>query len=118
MHETALLSRVVRLVEERLADRPGCRPVTVRIRVSPWSHLAEHDGRTLSETFSMLAAGTRAQGAVLEIKKTPVHAACPTCGQEQAGDEAAVLCHTCGSTILSLTEVPEVWLQDIEVEEG
>lgn len=118
MHETVLLSRVIRLVEQRLADRPEWRPVTVRLRVCPWSHLWEHDARALNETFSMVAAGTRAEGAVLVLSKTSVHVTCPTCGQEQIGEEAMVACTACGTAILSPMEEPEASLQDIEVEEA
>lgn len=118
MHEVALLSRVIRLVEERLAGRPACRPVTVRIRVSPWSHLSEHDGATMNETFSMVATGTRAEGARLEVIRTAVPVSCPACGREQEGQKAMDSCASCGTTILALTQEPEVWLQEIEVEEA
>ncbi len=118
MHETALLSRVVRLVEDQLAGRPECRAVTVRIRVSPWSHLSAHDARSLNDTFSVVSAGTRVEGAALEITKTRVPVTCPTCKREQVAEEAMTACTACGSAILSLTEEPEVFLQDIEVEEA
>ncbi len=118
MHETLLLSRIVRLVEERLAGRPECRPVTVRIRVSPWSHLSEHDARALNDTFSMIATGTRVEGAVLQVNAIRVLVTCPTCGQEQDGAQPVIACSGCGSAVLALTEEPEICLQDIEVEEA
>lgn len=117
MHETAVLLRVIRLLEERLADRPGCRPVTVRLRVSPWSHLSVHDARSLNATFAMVAAGTRAEGAVLQIHKARLPVTCVTCGQPQVGGEAMATCTACGAALLFLTEEAEVLLQDIEVEE-
>ena len=117
MHEAALLSRVIRLVEERLADRPDCRPLAVRLRVSPWSHLWGHDARTLNATFSMVAAGTRLEGAVLEIHRARIPVTCPACGQGCGIAEAVTACDACGAAIVSLREEPEVWLQDIEVEE-
>lgn len=118
MHEMLLLSQVVRLVEERLASSPECRPVTVRIRVSPWSHLTLHDDRTLHDTFSMVSAGTRVEGAALEIQKVRVPVTCSACGHEQDGIAPMVACAACGSAILSLSDEPEVCLQGIEVEEG
>lgn len=117
MHETALLSRVIELVEQRLADRPGCRLVAVRLRVTPWSHLWEHDAGTLNATFAMVAAGTRAEGAVLEITRARTRVTCPTCGRRRVVAEAMAACDACGAATVALTEEPDVWLQDIEVEE-
>lgn len=118
MHEAALLSRLIHLVEQRLADRPDCRPVVVRIRVSPWSHLSEHDARAVNATFSMVAAGTRAEGASLQISRAQARVACPACGRRQVQTEAMAACTACGATIVFFTREPEVWLQDIEVEEA
>lgn len=117
MHERHLLAQVVRLAEEQLAASPRARPIAVRIRVSPWSHLSDQDPETLNAAFALVAAGTRVQGATLEVRPVEVRCTCRACGREAPAEAQGLDCPRCGSVVRPMMDVPDVFLHEIDVEE-
>ena len=117
MHETAFLAEMVRLVEDQLRCTPASRVVTVRLRISPWSHLCGHDASVLDSAFAMVATGSRLEGARLELVSRSSDPSCRHCGDVITADEVGTSCRSCGSVATEVLSMPEVTVHEIVVEE-
>jgi hydrogenase nickel incorporation protein HypA/HybF len=108
MHEMALTQDLVEVLSERCAGR---RVTRVVLEVGK---LAAVVPDTLRFCFDLCAAGTVADGAVLEIRETRGEARCRTCGAEFAADGFFQHC-ACGSGDLELNGGDELRLKGVEV---
>lgn len=110
MHEIGLCEGLLDAVERRAAGRRVAR-VTVRIGVL--HRVAEP---ALDQAFALLAEGTVADGAAVDLVTIPVRAVCRSCGQETVAQEAVAVCPSCGSTELELAAGDELLLESIQLE--
>lgn len=117
MHEWQLMTQVVRMVEEALAQTPSSTPSVVRLKVSTQSHFFEHDAATLQSVFAAAAHGTVAERAALEILPVSVTGRCRLCGTSCEMQELLQCCPACGSGTLEAEAVPEVVLHEVVVKE-
>lgn len=118
MHETHLMKRVVRMVEDRLKETSGMRPLIIRLQVNAWSHLANQVGEAdspLHWAFSQAVQGTVAEGARLELMPAPSRSSCPACGGGLHDLETIVVCPACGRPAEDAGA--ELVLREIVVEE-
>ena len=116
MHEVRLMAQVVKMVEDRLREIPGSRPTVVRLKVSPLSHLYDHDTRSIGTAFSLAALGTGVEGAALEVIRAALSVRCNGCGNTSEVDGSDLLCPRCGSGAVAMEEIPEVVLHEIDTE--
>lgn len=116
MHELAVMRDVVRMIEEVLADAPRVRVRRVSLKVSTRSHVSRVDAGGAARALAAAAAGTRVEGAELELIAVPVSAECRSCGMRFDADEAVPLCPRCGATTVTVEEVPEVVVHELDVE--
>ena len=116
MHEGHLMTQVVKMVEDRLREIPGSRPTVIRLKVSPLSHLHQHDTRSIGQAFSLAASGTRVEGAALEIIRTALPLRCEGCGKTSEVDGCDPACPCCGCRAVAIEDFPEVVLHEIDVE--
>lgn len=117
MHEFHLMKQVVEAVEAGLASSPGARPLTVRLKARPGSHLMEQDPATIHITFEAAARGTRLEKATLEIRPFDGNGWCPRCRWDGTLEEGTALCPRCGGTMFHGQEAPEVVVHEVLVEE-
>lgn len=117
MHEVHTMMQIVKLVEDQLRDRPESRPTVIRLKISPFSHLAQEGTVSLETAFALVAAGTRAQGAALDVIQTAVQGHCQLCGQTSEVHGIIPSCTLCGSKAVTTESVPEVTLHELVVEE-
>ena len=108
MHELAVAESVVSSVLERTGDRPVS---TVRLRVG---RLAGVVPDSLSFCFELAAAGTRLEGACLEIHEEDGRAHCRTCACDFALTDPFLLC-SCGSADVELLSGRELSVMSVEV---
>ncbi|MCP9439727.1 MAG: hydrogenase maturation nickel metallochaperone HypA [Nitrospira sp.] len=112
------MKQVVKAVETGLDDTSKARPILVRIKLRPWSHLmVEHDLSTLRATFQLAARGTRAEGAELEVVEFAGEAWCPRCQWDGTAQGEAPLCPRCGGPALTGQEAPELVVHELVVED-
>jgi hydrogenase nickel incorporation protein HypA/HybF len=107
MHELAIAESVVSSVLDR-TDGPVC---VVRLRVGRLSGVVPD---ALTFCFELATAGTRLEGATLEIEDQPGSARCRTCGVEFAMADAFLLCD-CGSADVELLAGRELAVTSVEV---
>lgn len=111
MHELSLAAAIVEIA----AAHAGGRRVTgVHVRVG---HLRQVVPSALTFGFELVAQGTAAEGARLEIESVPVEALCRRCGADARPTEFPLLCGRCGSAELEILAGEELRVESLEIEE-
>jgi len=109
VHEFGLCEGIVDAVLKRAAGRPVAR---VRVRVGALHRVAEP---ALDQAFEMLAAGTVAENAAVDMVVVPVVATCGLCGWKSESDDAYTVCGACGGTDVSIEGGDELILESIQL---
>ena len=114
MHEATIISNVVNVVTQHLAeeDLPG-RVRAVRLRIG---RLAAAVPDNLRFLFGVLTQDTPLEGAVLEIEEVNVKMRCRSCGAEYIVDDGDFGCRSCRSSDAELTEGREMIIDSVEVD--
>ena len=115
MHELHLMTQVVKAVESRLGETGNAKLSVVRLKVSALSHVMTHDRAALQMVFDVVACGTKAEGATLEIIPVPGSAWCPSCNRETTVSEPDETCSACGASTIVGPEEPEVIVHELVV---
>ena len=114
MHELALcrglLQQVTRIAEEHQASAIK----SIHLKVGP---LAGIETELLKRSFPLVAHGTAAQEALLEI--TPVKATiqCDECDKKSELDNIQLICPHCQSTATTLLSGDEMTLENVVLEQ-
>jgi hydrogenase nickel incorporation protein HypA/HybF len=96
---------------ERRAHGRRVAAVTVRVGV-----LQRVWKPAFDQCFEMVAAGTLAEGARVDLVVLPVHSACRQCGASAESYEQPLACANCGSTDLDVSGGDELLLESIRVD--
>jgi hydrogenase nickel incorporation protein HypA/HybF len=110
VHEVGLCEGIVEAVERRAAGR---RVARVRVRIGALYRVV---GPALDQAFELVAGGTVAEGAAVDLVVVPVRAACRACGGTSEVDEVPIACPSCGAADLDLTGGDELVLESIHLE--
>jgi hydrogenase nickel incorporation protein HypA/HybF len=110
VHELGLCEGILEAVERRAAGR---RVTGVRLRVGTLHRVA---APALDQAFSLVAGGTVAEGAAIDLVVVPVRAACAACRRVTEADEVLVACPACGSSELELRGGDELVLESIQLQ--
>jgi hydrogenase nickel incorporation protein HypA/HybF len=108
MHELSITQSVVDAVCERAAGR---RVRSVRVEVGALTAVVPE---AMEFCFDLVAAGTAAEGARLDIERRAAAAHCNSCGTEFALPDAILLCG-CGSADVAVTAGRELRILTMEV---
>jgi hydrogenase nickel incorporation protein HypA/HybF len=108
MHEYGLAEGVLEAVRRRAGGRPVRR---VRLRAGVRNGV---DAASMAQAFEVVAAGTEADGAGLDVVPLPARLSCRSCGY--AGDTFDVLapCPRCRADVVELTGGDELILESLE----
>ncbi|MGH3320578.1 MAG: hydrogenase maturation nickel metallochaperone HypA [Streptosporangiaceae bacterium] len=109
MHEYGMCASVLDAVERRAAGR---RVDGVRVRVGVLHRVVDD---AFEQAFSMVAEGTVAEGAGVEIVASPVHVECRACGRSTDIDDVPVACADCGATDLAVGGGDELILESLRL---
>lgn len=105
MHELGMCEGVVATVEKRAAGRPVAG-LSVRagalLRVVP---------DAFRQSFEMVAAGTVADGADVEVTIVPVAATCSDCGERFDATDQTPACPACSSIAVETSGGDELVLE-------
>ena len=97
MHEIGLCEGIVEAVLRRAGGRT-VTAVTVRAGVRQRVVL-----ESLRQAFAMVAAGTVAEGAAVDLEVTPVMLSCRTCGDVNETMDPWAVCPACGGEDVDVT---------------
>jgi len=109
MHEFGLCEGILDAVLARAVGRPVTR---VRVQIGA---LHRVDAGALDQAFEMVAAGTVAENAAVDLVVMPVHATCGSCGWRAELDEPYGVCAACGGTDVAIEGGDELLLESISL---
>jgi len=92
MHEVGVMQSTLRIALERAAGEGAQRIHRLTMRVGPLSGVVPE---ALEFAFDVLARGTLAEGATLDVERVPMICSCPDCGLEFPSDDAFCECPRC-----------------------
>ena len=110
MHELSIAESVVQ-VASRHAE--GRRVTKVYLKVG---HLRQVVPSALAFSFELVAHGTPAEGAKLEMQQVPATGVCKECGEESCLDAFPLQCRSCRSHDLEIIEGEELLVESLELE--
>lgn len=113
MHELALCQSIVSIVESEARNRQVRRVLAVRLEVGD---LACASADAIAFCFDAVTRNTIAEGAALELVRTPGEAWCLDCGGHVAITERHQPCPRCGSLALSICSGEELRVTEVEIE--
>ena len=111
MHELGLCEGILEAVERRAAGR---RVTRVRIRAGAQHRVVP---AALDQAFALVAAGTVADGAAVDLVVVPMAVRCLDCGHQGEATDAQAACPACGGLELETSGGDELILESIQVEE-
>ena len=113
MHEMSLAEGVLAILEDQAKAQAFGRVRTVFLDIGELSHV---DPDALAFCFDAVVRGTVADGAVLEINRTPGTAWCHTCGRTVAMARLGDPCPECGGYSLQVTGGDAMRVRELEVD--
>jgi hydrogenase nickel incorporation protein HypA/HybF len=113
MHEMSIAESLVDLIGDE-ARREGFAGVKrVRLKLGALGHV---EPAALLFCFDVVARGTVAEGARLDMETVPGAGWCPRCGKSVAITQRYDLCPACGRSHVVMTAGDELRLAELEVE--
>ena len=107
MHEFGLCEGVVDAVRQRAGGR---RVTGVRVRFGV-RHAVDEE--SLVQAFSMIAEGTEAAGAAVELVTVPATIDCPDCGHSGETTDLLATCPRCASSNARISGGDEMVLESV-----
>ena len=115
MHETAIVTGLMRIIETKAAQH-GCERVTrVSLKVG---RLRAVEPQQLSSCFEMFAEGTVAEGAELHIDIVGVRGRCRACATEFDVPRFRFECPNCGGNDVDVIQGQELYIESFEADSG
>lgn len=112
MHEMSLTESIVEIACEEARRQSATRVTRVRIEVGALGHA---EPEALEFCFAAVSAGTLAEGATLEIERTPGAGWCLDCGRTVALSERFGACPECGNYRVQMTQGDELKIRELEI---
>jgi hydrogenase nickel incorporation protein HypA/HybF len=107
MHEYGLCEGVLATVRQRAGGRTVAG-IRVRFGVR---HAV--DSESLAQAFSVVAAGTEAAGAAVELVTVPATLSCRSCGHTAETADVLAVCPRCAGDDVEITGGDEMVLESI-----
>jgi hydrogenase nickel incorporation protein HypA/HybF len=115
MHETAIVTGLMRIIETQAARHGTTRVNKVRLKVG---RLRAVEPQQLSSCFEMFAEGTVAEGAELIIDVVEVRGRCRVCRQEFDIPRFRFECPACGGNDIEVTQGQELYIESFDADSG
>jgi hydrogenase nickel incorporation protein HypA/HybF len=112
MHEIGLAEAILEAVERRAAGRPVTR---AKVRAGALLRVVEP---SMDQAFRLVAEGTVAEGAAIDLVVTPAEITCRACGHRDGVYDPLAVCPSCGGGDVDVTGGNELVLESIEIAEA
>jgi hydrogenase nickel incorporation protein HypA/HybF len=113
MHEMTVAHGLMTILEERARAHGIARVTRVRLKIGCLRGL---DARQLRLAFEVLAEGSIAEGAPLDIDEVVASARCKACGAEWRAPDYRFECPTCGSLDADILAGRELHIESFDGE--
>lgn len=112
MHETSVCQGIIDIVAAAQKRHGFARVTRLRLEIGTLSTVDPH---ALRQAFAPVAAGTVAEGAILEIDEPAGQAWCMTCGKSVTLVSRGLPCPDCSGWQLMVQSGEEMRVKDMEV---
>ena len=112
MHELTLAEHALRIVEKTARQAQAQRVTRIKLAIGALAHV---DPETMQYCCEMVSRGTFAEGACIEIIRTPGVATCSDCGRVVELAQIGDACPGCGSYRLEVTDGDQMLVVDIGI---
>lgn len=112
MHEFGIAEAVLDAVQRRAGGRPVSR---AKVRAGALQRI---DESAINQAFSLVAEGTTAEGAHIDLVVEPVRLTCRSCGHEAMSMDPLASCLSCGGTDLDSEGGDGLVLESIQIAEA
>ena len=110
MHELTIISNIFSIVEKIANDNSLTKINKVKLKVG---RLRQVYPEMLKNAFEIVAKGTKAENAILQIESIPIKMKCKNCGQIFFSENNYV-CKRCNDYNLDTLEGDEIILESLE----
>ncbi|GAA2089487.1 hydrogenase maturation nickel metallochaperone HypA [Actinomadura alba] len=112
MHEIGLAEAVLEVIEKRAGGR---RVAWAKVRAGALLRVVEP---SMDQAFRLVAEGTVAEGAAIDLVVTPAQVTCRSCGHQDGVYDPLAVCPSCGGGDVDLSGGDELVLESIEIAEA
>ena len=113
MHEMSLAEGVLQILEDQAKAQDFAQVKTVWLEIGELSHV---DPEAIAFCFDAVTKGTLAEGAALEIVRTPGQAWCHDCMEQVPVSHLADPCPKCGGHRVQVTDGDDMRVKELEVD--
>lgn len=113
MHEMSLAEGVLQILEDQAKSQNYTKVKTVWLEIGELSHV---DPDAIAFCFDAVIHGTLADGAKLEIIRTPGQAWCHDCSAHVAVSSLVDPCPKCGGHRTQVTDGDDMRVKELEVD--
>lgn len=115
MHEFSIVTHLLETVETQAHQLEADRVLAINLVVGERSGLVNE---SLCFYFEMLAPGTVAEGARLNIRRNSMRFECRPCGTEYTPPPGDFHCPNCGAVGQVIDDASEMLIESIEIIRG
>ena len=113
MHEVSICESIIDILKDE-AEKNGAKKVnSVHMKVGEMAGVVED---ALRFAFEVVAKGTLAEGARLDVEHVPLTARCRSCNAEFHVVGYAFSCKRCDSPEIEIVSGRELMIEDIDLE--
>jgi len=113
MHELPVTKSILNICEEEVKKHGMEKVLAVNIRVGELTGLVPSG---IEYYFDIIAKGTVAQGAKINIKKIPINIECKDCGESFECKKGIYNCINCSSHNIKITGGREFLIDTLEMD--
>ncbi len=115
MHELAVTKSILKLALDTADRNGGGEIISIRLAIGEMRNL---EGEWIQRYFDYISKGTKAEKAVIKVRKIPVVFLCKNCRKEFTGnikEDRKILCSHCSSFEYDLVTGRELIVEQLEV---
>jgi hydrogenase nickel incorporation protein HypA/HybF len=115
MHELAVTKSILKIALDTADQNGGNEILSIRLAIGEMRNLEEE---WIQRYFDYISKGTKAEKAVIKVRKIPVVFLCKGCGRQFHGnlkEDGKLLCSHCGSFEYDLFTGRELIVEQLEV---
>ncbi len=112
MHELSITQSILKISLEAASQQGATRIRSIRLRMGPFRVVPV----CVQMYLDVLAKGTRAEGAKIEVETVPLKVLCRDCGRESEMTRERIQCPFCGSIQLKRLSGNEFMVDSLEVD--
>ncbi len=113
MHELSVMAYMLETVEEHAQQLGASKVLAINLVVGERSSIIDD---SLLFYFDMLTPGTLAEGASLNVRRTPMRFHCRTCDSDYSPSRIDFRCPTCDTVGQVTDDGSELSIESMEIE--